>query len=144
MKTKKSLEVPEVTVVLTGKQAPTEDIVVEYAEMENDPAQAPTKDIVVERAKMDQADEEEPTSVKEEPEIRRPRLQDHLPGLGPPAPVRWGGKTRELHDGGGLCSPGRWIPQKTDYLQKGLAHSRWEGPLSSFYEVSWEMWKNWS
>lgn len=58
---------------------------------------------------QEEIDDEE-TSDEEEPGIRRPNYRDHLPGVGPPVPVRWGGKIRELHDGGGLCSPGRWIP----------------------------------
>ena len=50
-----------------------------------------------------------PTSDEEEPGIPRPKLRPA--GRGPPLKARWGGKTRDIHDGAGLCSPGRWKPK---------------------------------
>ena len=54
---------------------------------------------------------EAPSSSEEEEGVKKPLLKDHLPGNGPPLTATWSGKTRELHDGAGLCSPGRWLPQ---------------------------------
>ena len=54
---------------------------------------------------------EEVTSDEEEPGLLRPRLDDFSPGRGPPLRATWAGKSRELHDGAGLCSPGRWHPK---------------------------------
>lgn len=54
---------------------------------------------------------EAPSSSEEEEGIKKPLLKNHLPGNGPPMNATWSGKTRELHDGAGLCSPGRWLPQ---------------------------------
>jgi hypothetical protein len=54
---------------------------------------------------------EEDTSDEEEPGVPRPKLQDHPGGKGPPLGATWGGKARCLHDGAGLCSPGRWHPE---------------------------------
>ena len=34
-----------------------------------------------------------------------------LRGVGPPVSVSRGSKAREIDDGGGLCSPGRWPPE---------------------------------
>ena len=56
------------------------------------------------------AEEGEVTSEEDEPGIPKAKLRDHRPGYGHPVAVRWGGKVRDLHDGGGLCSPGRWHP----------------------------------
>ena len=33
-------------------------------------------------------------------------------GLGPPMQVSYKGEVRALHDGAGLCSPGRWPVSK--------------------------------
>ena len=52
----------------------------------------------------------EESSEEEEPGVPKQRLADHIPGFGPPLKAVWAGKVRELHDGGGLCSPGRWLP----------------------------------
>ena len=50
------------------------------------------------------------TSAEDEPGVPKPLLKNHVPGRGPPMSARWAGKVRELQDGGGLCSPGRWLP----------------------------------
>ena len=55
---------------------------------------------------------DEPTSDEEEPGISRPKYRDHKPGMGPPMQNTWGGKSRDCHDGAGLCSLGRWLPPK--------------------------------
>jgi len=55
---------------------------------------------------------DEPTSDEEEPGISRPKYRDHRPGMGPPMQSTWGGKSRDCHDGAGLCSMGRWLPSK--------------------------------
>jgi hypothetical protein len=52
----------------------------------------------------------EESSEEEEPGLVKQKLEDHIPGFGPPLKAVWAGKVRELHDGGGLCSPGRWLP----------------------------------
>ena len=49
------------------------------------------------------------TSDEEEPGIKR--CMSKPGGRGPCLKARWGGKMRELHDGAGLCSPGRWLPK---------------------------------
>ena len=51
-----------------------------------------------------------PTSEDDEEGVRRPRPGQHPGGQGPPVQAVWAGKRRELHDGAGLCSPGRWPP----------------------------------
>jgi len=56
-------------------------------------------------------EEEHSTSEEDEPGVAKPRLQNFLPGVGPPLSCTWGGKSREFHDGCGLCSPGRWLPK---------------------------------
>ena len=48
------------------------------------------------------------TSDEEEPGVRR--VPYRPAGRGPCLKARWGGKVRDLHDGAGLCSPGRWLP----------------------------------
>ena len=53
----------------------------------------------------------EDESDEDEAGHKKPLLTDHLPGSGQPLSVRWGGRTRDFHDGSGLCSPGRWLPQ---------------------------------
>ena len=59
--------------------------------------------------------EEQESSEEEEPGIRKPLLKDFLPGAGPPMRAVWAGKSRELNDGLGLCSPGRWLPKNRHY-----------------------------
>ena len=54
--------------------------------------------------------EEEPTSVEDEEGIISPQPENHKGGVGPPLTTQCGGKSKEIHDGGGLRSPGRWIP----------------------------------
>ena len=53
-----------------------------------------------------------PSSSDDEEGIKKPLLKDYLPGFGPPLSAVWSGKIREMHDGGGLCSPGRWLPAR--------------------------------
>jgi hypothetical protein len=56
--------------------------------------------------------DEDATSEEEEPGIKRPLLRNHPGGNGLPLTNNWGGKERSVHDGAGLCSPGRWAPDK--------------------------------
>ena len=51
------------------------------------------------------------SSDEDEDGIKKPRIEDHLGGFGPPMMACWSGKSRPMHDGGGLCSPGRWLPR---------------------------------
>ena len=53
----------------------------------------------------------EASSDEEEPGFKKPLLADHLGGFGPPMQAAWSGKSRPMHDGCGLCSPGRWLPK---------------------------------
>ena len=53
---------------------------------------------------------EEVSSEEDECGLPKPKLADHLGGIGSPLEAVWGGKVREFHDGSGLCSPGRWPP----------------------------------
>ena len=72
------------------------------------------------------------TSDEEEPGIPRPKLRPA--GRGPPLTARWGGKVRELHDGAGLCSPGRWKPKDRIVPEwKGLQtlRDRWLSLIST-------------
>ena len=52
-----------------------------------------------------------PTSDEDEDGVTRPLLRDFPGGTGPPLASNWGGKIKAIHDGGGLCSPGRWSPE---------------------------------
>ena len=55
------------------------------------------------------------TSDDEEDGFRRPLLRDHLGGIGPPLKLDCQGSRnsrKEFQDGCGLCSPGRWHPDK--------------------------------
>ena len=56
--------------------------------------------------------EDQDTSEDDEEGIVRPLAKDFKGGVGPPLASKWGGKSKEIHDGAGLCSPGRWIPGK--------------------------------
>jgi hypothetical protein len=56
--------------------------------------------------------DEEATSEEDEEGFKRPKAYDTPVAFGPPLQVRWGGKTREYHDGLGLCSPLRWHPDR--------------------------------
>ena len=58
------------------------------------------------------APEEGSTSEEDEDGDPKPKLQDHLGGGGNAMSVFWSGKQREMHDGAGLCSPGRWPPER--------------------------------
>ena len=60
------------------------------------------------------------TSDEEEPGIPRNLLKDFPGGKGPPLRTSWGSKSKEMNDGGGLCSPGRFHP----LLRKGYS---WPG-----------------
>ena len=50
------------------------------------------------------------TSDDDETGRPRPLLGAGNLGKGPPLTTRWGGKYKLFHDGGGLCSRGRWLP----------------------------------
>ena len=50
------------------------------------------------------------TSDDDETGRPRPLLGAGNLGKGPPLTTRWGGKCKPFHDGGGLCSRGRWLP----------------------------------
>ena len=52
------------------------------------------------------------TSEEEDPGVLKPKLENHLPGVGPPLSTRWAGRTKPFHDGAGLCSAGRWHPDR--------------------------------
>ena len=73
------------------------------------PAMAALEDPI---ASVETPEEEIPSSSEDEEGLKKPLLKDHLPGFGPPLSAVWSGKKRELHDGGGLCSPGRWLPPR--------------------------------
>ena len=78
-----------------------------------------------EQASMGQGQGEDSTSSEDEEGITRPLLKNHKGGVGMPVTTSWGGKSKEIHDGGGLCSPGRWMPgRRRRYLWKGLGSLR--------------------
>ena len=52
------------------------------------------------------------TSDESEDGYTRPKLGAGNVGFGPPLEVKWAGKRKPLHDGLGLCSPGRWLPSR--------------------------------
>jgi hypothetical protein len=56
--------------------------------------------------------DEDATSAEEEDGFVRPLLKDHLGGFGEPIMTDIGGKLKPFQDGCGLCSPGRWHPDK--------------------------------
>ena len=58
------------------------------------------------------------TSGEEEEGVPKPRLADFAGGLGQPLQSCWAGKTREFHDGAGLCSPGRFLPARRKRFQQ--------------------------
>ena len=55
---------------------------------------------------------EEATSEEDEPGIHKPRLGEGRLGEGSPIYLNDGAGQRPFHDGAGLCSPGRWLPEK--------------------------------
>ena len=59
-----------------------------------------------------QPDEGPVTSDEDEDGVTRPKLGEGIRGTGSPAWVEAFGKWREFHDGGGLCSTGRWPPNQ--------------------------------
>ena len=56
--------------------------------------------------------EEWESSEDDELHEPKPRLGDGNVGTGTPIRTAWGGKSEHFHDGAGLCSPGRWWPEK--------------------------------
>ena len=61
------------------------------------------------------------TSEEEEPGIPRNLLKDFPGGRGPPLRTSWGSKAKDMNDGGGLCSPGRFHPSlRKEYSWPGL------------------------
>ena len=48
------------------------------------------------------------TSEEDEDGVLRPRLGEGMCGIGPPLHVTLAGRQKPFHDGGGLCSLGRW------------------------------------
>ena len=67
------------------------------------------------------AEAEEPTSDEDEDGVPRPRLGTGVLGTGPLVKVSLGGKVRDFDDGAGLCSPGRWRPDRRNPERSGLA-----------------------
>ena len=55
---------------------------------------------------------EVPTSSEDEDGFKKPKLGAGILGNGPPLKVKVFGKQKEFHDGSGLCSPGRWAPDR--------------------------------
>jgi hypothetical protein len=66
---------------------------------------------------------EEASSEEEEDGRKKPLLKDHLGGFGNPMQASWSGKSRPMHDGGGLCSPGRWLPKLRKKCEWDLTES---------------------
>jgi len=63
----------------------------------------------------------EDTSDEDEDGHWRPLLRHHLGGSGLPVQARFGDKGRFMHDGAGLCSPGRYLPhQRRNYVWAGI------------------------
>jgi hypothetical protein len=82
-------------------------------------ALTPTK-VTLTPAKVE---EDEASSSEDDCGFPKPKLVDHLGGSGPPLEAVWGGKIREFHDGAGLCSPGRWPPERRKISQVPFAVS---------------------
>jgi hypothetical protein len=66
-------------------------------------------------------EEEAPSSEDDGAGHPKALLQNHLGGVGPPMQVVWAGRRRDFHDGAGLCSPGRWHPDKRRPCSSPLA-----------------------
>ena len=67
------------------------------------------------------------TSEEEEPGIPKQRLRGNEGGWGGVFQTKWAGKTKDFHDGGGLCSPGRYHPlRRRQYAWKGLIRLKLE------------------
>ena len=71
---------------------------------------------------------ERDTSDEEEPGVPRPKRGTGCWGNGPPLSIQLGGRVKPFADGAGLCSPGRWMPEK-----RFLASTVWENaaPLTA-------------
>lgn len=65
------------------------------------------------------------TSSDDEDGVRRPKVGEGHQGIGAPLSVEVAGRSKPFHDGGGLCSPGRWPPSQRSYYLSALgAHLR--------------------
>mgnify|MGYP006114995993 CR=1 FL=1 len=69
------------------------------------------------------AEPEEATSSEDEDGEKRPKLGAGLWGEGPPLKVLVRGKISSFRDGGGLCSPGRWLPEDRQLDKSATAQS---------------------
>ena len=60
-------------------------------------------------------------------EVRPATPWDQRPGLGPPMQTKYKGELRPIHDGAGVCSPGRWPVSKrtAPATEEGRELSRW-------------------
>ena len=78
------------------------------------------------------------TSDEDEEGRRRPRLGEGYWGAGPPLHTMVAGKTKPFHAGAGLCSPGRWPPERRQLETSGLSarlYMRWMRCLDSTIDV---------
>lgn len=65
------------------------------------------------------------TSDEDEPGVRKTKLSAHVGGFGRCLVTNWGGRIREFHDGAGICSPGRFLPEnRKRYAWKGVGFLR--------------------
>ena len=83
----------------------------------------PASPISVADSKEEEEKEPEAKSPKEEERDQEdPPPDTSRVGVGPPLQARWGGRWRQMHDGAGLCSPGRWEPGKKGSQTPGQAY----------------------
>ena len=72
---------------------------------------SPQKERLPHIKSMEPIEADDITSSEEDQGVPRPLLKNHRGGYGLPLSSKWAGKSRELHDGAGLCSQGRFHPK---------------------------------